>query len=259
MIKRILCLKLPTSKNHILLSDEETHHATHVLRLRDGDLVEAMDGNGNSSRVVLRTREGPVRVEWDELGTDFKKTSSKPDSQTSIIILEMAILKGPAMEWVIEKSVELGVARVIPVVTERTVVQIRKKGPELFRERWQKIANQALKQCGRLNSMVIEDPVELTDLVQEEKMKSARFWCDAEDLQNTPFILSLLKSPSMSEVQEFRILIGPEGGWGHSDRQALSRASKTHRVHLCENTLRAETAAIFSVSSLIALKTYLSI
>ena len=62
----------------------------------------------------------------------------------------MAVLKGPSMEWVIEKSVELGVKLFIPVITDHTVVQFKSKGPEVFKERWQKIADQALKQCNRL-------------------------------------------------------------------------------------------------------------
>ena len=61
-------------------------------------------------------------------------------------------LKGDAMDWVVEKSVELGVRNLQPVVTDHTVVQMDKKGPKVV-ARWQKIADEALKQCGRLQRM----------------------------------------------------------------------------------------------------------
>ena len=67
------------------------------------------------------------------------------------------MLKADAMSWAIEKAVELGVSRLTPVIADHCVVKLT-KGPTEFRERWQRIADQALKQCGRLERMTIEDP-----------------------------------------------------------------------------------------------------
>jgi RsmE family RNA methyltransferase len=107
----------------------------------------------------------------------------------------MAVLKSQAMEWVIEKSVELGVEEVIPVLTAHTVVQIKNKGPELFQERWQKIADQALKQCGRLNQMVIHKPVTFDTILATSCRTSTRsfvghrFWTDELARGEEPFLL----------------------------------------------------------------------
>src|SRR5690349_4600539 len=116
MTKRLLCSNLPSLNKPVHLSEDEAHHATRVIRLRDGDPIEAIDGRGSSIIATLRLREGPPRLEFLEkkqnivVGGDAHLTSVLP------IVLEMAVLKGDAMEWVIEKSVELGVGRLIPVL-----------------------------------------------------------------------------------------------------------------------------------------------
>ena len=145
-LKRILCSKIPEPHRAVELEETEATHATRVLRLKDGDRVEAMDGKGHSALATLRTRNGPPRLEYIE-----KTEAQVSTGQLVPIILEMSVLKGDAMEWVVEKAVELGVTTLVPVLTAHTVVQMDRKGPEAFQERWQKIADQALKQCGRLD------------------------------------------------------------------------------------------------------------
>jgi len=270
-MKRVLCEKLPQPHQPTVLSEAEATHLTRVFRLKDGDRVEAMDGKGFHAAVTLRTRNGVPRLEFLE-----KPVSSSDEGLQCVpVTLEMAVLKGDAMEWVVEKAVELGIQTLVPVVTAHTVVQLDKKGPEAFRERWQKIADQALKQCGRLDRLEIKTPVELQELLAGSS-QAPRLWCDesARDHAGSLFgrINSMVSSTSNTSgntsgdsaantadnssenssrdesLRDVRILIGPEGGWSELERDILSRSTQNIPVSLGPLVLRAETAAIFALS-----------
>jgi 16S rRNA (uracil1498-N3)-methyltransferase len=246
-MKRLLCPQLPKPHRPAPLSEEEANHAVRVLRLRDGDSVEAIDGQGHSAPAILRVHGGPPRL---ELATGEARVAAKPrtDAPDAVVplTLEMAVLKGDAMEWVVEKAVELGVRRLVPVLTAHTVVQIKSKGPEAFRDRWQKIADQALKQCGRLERLQIELPASLEEIIarQPASERAPRFWCDEAAGEGVVDLHTHL-SQRLS-VDEIRLLIGPEGGWSEEERGWLTPAAQ--RITLGPLVLRAETAAVFGIS-----------
>jgi len=257
MKKRLLCPQLPRKGNPSILTETEAHHAIRVLRLRDGEIIEAMDGNGHKGFATLRIRGGQPRLEFIE--SEQEAPSPQQVKKTSLpIILEMSVLKGDAMEWVVEKSVELGVQCLIPVLTDYTVVQMKSKSPDSFRERWQKIADQALKQCGRLERLEVRLPMSLENLLTEriEKKNSThssfRLWADETSAGSCPFILNWLNNREPSPLPpEIRILVGPEGGWSSNERLLLtqeSQISPIYRVDLGPQILRAETAALFAIS-----------
>jgi 16S rRNA (uracil1498-N3)-methyltransferase len=247
-LKRILCERLPEPHRPSPLPEKEATHAMKVFRLKDGDLMEAIDGKGHGAVVRLRTRNGEPRLEFVE--KDEKHSISRASSASAPFVLEMAILKGDAMEWVVEKAVELGTSTLIPLVTAHTVVQVDKKGPEAFRDRWQKIADQALKQCGRLDRLEIKMPLELESLLATPiSGNSKRIWCDENARGSSPELLNWLESTRRDPRSELRILIGPEGGWSAVERDLLSLEAKTTaRVNLGPLVLRAETAALFALS-----------
>jgi 16S rRNA (uracil1498-N3)-methyltransferase len=249
MKKRLLCSNLPERNKPTALSESEAHHATKVLRLGDGELIEALDGKGHKMVTTLRVHNGPVRLEYLEPQNSVS-TPMELEPLLLPTVLEMAVLKGEAMEWVIEKAVELGIQEVVPVLTAHTVVQMKNKGPELFRERWQKIADQALKQCGRLNRMEIKTPVTLEHLISSG-LVGLRLWCDESSKGKSPFLLDYLDSIPLETRSQLRILIGPEGGWSQNERILLGTspgASPIIKIGLGPSILRAETAAIFAVS-----------
>ncbi|MCM2322777.1 MAG: 16S rRNA (uracil(1498)-N(3))-methyltransferase [Oligoflexia bacterium] len=250
-MKRVLSKILPTPGQPVRLAEAEAEHAVKVLRLRDGDQLEALDGLGKAAIVTLRTRGGgAVFLELAEGGDQpirHEERASPP------VVLEMAVLKGDAMEWVVEKAVELGVRSLIPTVTAHTVVQLRQKGPEAFRERWQKIADQALKQCGRLESLRIELPRTLEELLTTHPGSpgSPRLWCDEAGRDQLPYLPEWIAQheKNFSLYQSLHLLIGPEGGWSPNERELLTRSAPgTVRVGLGPWVLRAETAAIFGTS-----------
>lgn len=246
--RKLICSRLPQPGQRVELSASEFNHAIRVLRLRDGDMVEALDGQGSSVLAVLKVRGEAGWLEFS-LVPETRATGELP------IILEMAILKGDAMEWVIEKAVELGVKLLIPIITAHTVVQLDRKGPEAFRERWQKIADQALKQCGRLKRMEIALPISLEMLLSEAT--APRLWCDETALSTSPHIMKLLlqdDSALNDKSQNTRLLIGPEGGWSEQERKLLAIGAANRSVSLGPLILRAETAALYAVTIVNALQ-----
>lgn len=244
-MKRVLCPKLPVPGQKVVIPESEAIHLTRVFRLSDGDRVEALDGRGNSVHAILRVEHGQAKLEYQAPG----------DAQKLLpLTLEMAVLKGDAMEWLVEKAVELGVKNLIPVLTAHTIVQMKNKGPEAFRERWQKIADQSLKQCGRTTRLEIALPIELESLLSEKKAsaESVRLWCDEKSSGQAAELSEWLKE--RNPLTGLSLLIGPEGGWSEIERALLSRESGENmvRIDLGPLVLRAETAALFAVALAVA-------
>lgn len=238
MKKRLLCTQLPSKEKPSLLNETEAHHAIVVLRLRDGEPIAALDGQGHQATVILRLIEGPPRLEYSEPHMTASTLARLP------LTLEMAVIKGNAMEWCIEKAVELGVEKFFPILTDFTVIQIKEKGPGAFRERWQKIADQALKQCGRLYRMEVQLPIQLESHLQNfQEASITRLWCDETSRSAAPYLPHALNFD-----RPLHLLIGPEGGWSPKEITLLSTHAHTHRTHLGPLILRAETAALFAVS-----------
>ena len=240
-MKRVLVDKLPTPGGPVALSDDEAHHLVQVLRVRNGELIEALDGKGARMSVEIEFL-GKARSQIVARG----EIDRDPRLAALPVILEMAVLKGDAMEWTVEKAVELGVKTFIPVLSAHTVVQVDRKGPEYYQERWQKIADQALKQCGRLERMTVRAPTELAILVTEKR--ALRIWADEASRADSPHVYeTLAKVPATERIQGVAILIGPEGGWSEAERELLGR-SGCRSTSLGPWIYRAETAALFATS-----------
>lgn len=274
-LKRFLCDQIPTPSRATLLSEEEARHAIKVYRLQQGDRVEVLDGHGHAVIASLRLNSQGVWLDYIEPSPLVEASAPAGEQRVSpSLILEIAILKGEAMEWVIEKAVELGCSEVHPLLTAHTVVQIDRKGPEAFQGRWQKIADQALKQCGRTQRLLVGLPTPLeqklsesaSHLEQQQNHGSGRspnarprlrLWADESARSTDPrlhWISAIQYQMTQAEFGSIHVLIGPEGGWSSAERDLLRRAPApgfTHQViGLGPLILRAETAALASVSLL---------
>ena len=241
-MKRALVEKLPSPGHPIALADEEAHHLMQVLRIRNAERIEALDGRGAKMTVEVEFL-GKAKAQIHARGEVVRDASlgALP------ITLEMAVLKGDAMEWTVEKAVELGVRTFVPVLCAHAVVQVDRKGPDFYRERWQKIADQALKQCGRLERMEVRAPIELTALLTEKR--ALRLWADEGARAESPHVFeALAKTEAADRVRGgVAILIGPEGGWSEAERTLLAR-SECRSTSLGPWVYRAETAALFATS-----------
>jgi len=263
--RRLLCPKLPSPNSPVILSPEEARHARKVLRLRNGDRVEALDGQGHKIVAQLGSQGDETCLEWVAMEDGGSHSLERSGTETKDILpldLEISVLKGDAMEWTIEKAVELGVHSLTPLITDHTVVQIQAKGEDYFRQRWQKIADQALKQCGRLNRLEIRSPQFFKAWLKSPQLMAEgqiRLWCDEAGIQEAPFLGTwALKNQDPLRNSHLSLLIGPEGGWSRLEKEQLRGLSERSgdlswvRVHLGPSILRAGTAALSSVSILSA-------
>ncbi|MBY0471880.1 16S rRNA (uracil(1498)-N(3))-methyltransferase [bacterium] len=249
ILKRVLCPILPAAGTSVELPEQESNHVVRVLRLKSGDQVEALDGHGNSLIGLLRIAGKKAWLE-NPIGTDHQ-VRKQPEEETILpLVLEVAIIKADPMVWMIEKAVELGVRELVPLITDHCVVKVEGKGPAEFQERWQKIADQSLKQCGRLKRMEVLPPVQFKEWLQKcpNSAKDRRYWCDKDDRLKVPDLLEELSKIPAAELRNevVRLMIGPEGGWSEGEIEMLRAFSRS--VSLGPLILRAETAGTAALS-----------
>jgi 16S rRNA (uracil1498-N3)-methyltransferase len=208
-----------------ITGDELRHLRT--LRLRPGAHLRVLDDTGAEHDVVLERLEARV-AEARIVAT------TRPERESSLdLTLAPALLKGPKMDLVVEKATELGVRRIVPLVTQRSVGRGEHLG------RWRRIALAATKQSGRVRLPEIEAPVALDDLL-------ARPWPGLrlvpwEDETTHRFADLPAEAPSVV------VVVGPEGGL-EADEVARARVHGFTPVSLGPRILRAETAAIVVVA-----------
>ena len=246
-IPRILCPQLPVPQKPVPVDAEEAAHLRQVLRLQDGAPVIAMDGRGRavSGEYFIQEKKPFIRTTHAQ-PTEVREANEEQGP----LVLEVAVIKGDAMSWVIEKAVEMGARRVVPVLSDHAVVQVDKKGAEHFVERWQRIADQALKQCERLNRLVVEAPIALGELLKKPLASGAIRGVAIEPRAREDWPAHALSESFFREGGQKHVLIGPEGGWSAHELELFrvdSRAGSLRALDLGPLVLRAETAALFAL------------
>ena len=200
------------------LPDDEAHHFARVLRGRVGQTVTLFDGHGRSATgEVVEVGKRSVRVRLGTVETDPPPVAA--------ITVAIAPPKGDRFRWAIEKLTELGVGRVLPIRTARSVTD--PGGTKLDKLRQTSLA--ACKQCGRNRLMTIDEPVGLAAALAEPAETK---WIADRGGQSPP-------GPATSGL----VLVGPEGGWTDDERDAADVAG-CRPLGLGETILRTETAAI---------------
>lgn len=214
------------------LTGDEAKHLAQVLRLGPGAEITVFDGMGRRAEAIVReaTRKR-VSLELGEV-----LISSPPPPH---ITLAQAIPKGKNMEFIVQKAVELGVARIQPLVTSNTVVQ----PGEGKSEKWRRIALEACKQCGQDTLPAIEDPLPFEQ------------WATTKD-HGLALVASLAPgAKSMRETlhaqrdtKSCTILVGPEGDFTPAEL-STAIAGGFLPVTLGDIVLRVETAALYCLSA----------
>jgi 16S rRNA (uracil1498-N3)-methyltransferase len=237
---RVVSSVLPKPNEIVPLSNEESHYVSHVLRLSPGSIIEAISGSGQATMVKL-VAGNKKNDPWGIQAFDPEETRFSDPLETVPITLYISVLKSEAMDWLIEKSVEIGVRSIQPVISERSLVHETK-------ERWQKRADQALKQCERLNRLEILPLAPWSEAfrkLSEDTTKGLPHWVASEARRlEAPFLGKLLE---IEKPKSLNLWIGPEGGWSPSELDAYRRL-KVPEFSLGPLVLRAETAALSSLA-----------
>jgi len=223
------------------LPKEAANHLK-VLRPKDGEEIELFDGRGGSRRFKVEVRGR----QWN-----LKSCSSILNLQppTSNLTLFACVTKGSRWDWTIEKATELGVTRIVPVISERTIVRIPKEDRAAKRERWMRIAEDAARQSDAKWLPEILEPVDFVDSLELVKQTH----CLIGALTDPPprmIVDELLHSPTPTRDSNYAVFVGPEGDFTPDELKAL--ISIATPVSFGPTILRAETAAIFALSVLAA-------
>ena len=225
----------------VTLARDEARHLFDVLRLRAGDEAFVFDGAGREYLCVVagaaKSRDAA------RLNVQREVASARPESPLDLT-LAVALLKGEKFDLVMQKATELGVARIVPVMTKRADVRLRDEADAAKRvARWRRLAVEAAKQSGRARVPEISAPRAFDEMIQRAStdVTSLRVMFSERDGHGLEEMISALSAP-----RAVTALVGAEGGWEDEELER-ARVAAWEIVTLGGRTLRAETAAITAV------------
>jgi 16S rRNA (uracil1498-N3)-methyltransferase len=220
--------------SRLALEGTAANHITRVLRLRAGAALTLFDGSGGEYAAhITELRRDTVLVETGE-HRDVDR-----ESPFAITLLQ-GISRGERMDWVVQKATELGVRRLVPVATERTVVRLDERQAANRVRHWRAIAIAACEQCGRNRVPEVDDPVSFDAVTQVLPQPALRVVLASD---------GALRVQDLLPAQAMAVLVGPAGGLTEEEhRRALDGGFLALR--LGPRILRTETAAIAVLAAL---------
>jgi len=225
----------------IELSAGNKHHAARVLRLKEGDAVTLFNGQGGefSAHITSITKSSTaVRINAYHA---VERESPLP------IELAQAVCVNEKMDWIIQKAVELGVTRIQPVTTARSIVHLSGERADKRQQHWQKIIISACEQCGRNQVPQVLPLISLLEWLSRKKADRSP--------HDSCFILSTTATQSLKEIAKpsadanLALVIGPEGGFTPEEETAVLHTGFVP-VHLGKRILRTESAALTAIAAL---------
>ena len=213
------------------LDSDNSHHLNKVLRFPVGKNITVFNGDGFDYTALVQDSKKTTSLKV--ISKARNNTESKLD-----LTLAQGIAKGEKMDFLIQKAVELGVTRIIPMKLERCVVRLSDEKVQKKIDHWQKIANHACEQSGRSVIVRIANPVSLEELLEETSHHG--------------FVLHHRAQIGLSQVQETSkatILIGPEGGL--TDKEVSdSEVAGYQSILIGKRVLRTETASLAAIANM---------
>ena len=223
----------------LLVEGEEAHHATRVMRLKEGDRCEVFDGDGHSAIAkVCGARGSHLQLEVEEVLPAMPPVAN--------ITLALAIPKGGNMDLIVQKAVEMGVSRIVPLISERTIVRLDAKEAAAKTSKWQRTVLEACKQCGVNTLPVVETPQSYASFLQRQDLPSLRLQCAI--VEHAQPLRTVLEAARNAGETGATILIGPEGDFSPAEYAAAEQAGYCP-TSLGPIILRVETAVFMAVAA----------
>jgi 16S rRNA (uracil1498-N3)-methyltransferase len=227
----------------LVLDESEAHHCIDVLRLGVGSRVVVFNGRGSEiTAEILALEKG--RVHLKEL------ISARAEPLRCAVTLAQAIPKGKSMDLIIQKATELGVAKIVPLLSDRTVVQLEEDELHKKREKWKQVVIEAAKQSGQDWLPEIARPISPKQFFAEfdryELPLVASLQNDARSFKKA---LAHFREQHGRRPRSALILVGPEGDFTPAET-SWAKSAGCIPVSLGPIVLRTETAAIYSLSVL---------
>jgi len=219
------------SDKELIISGNEAHHLSRVMRRNKGDIIWVVDGQGGVYEAEIIEKE-KKRVRCEILSK--RRRIGEP---VVSLTLAQAVLKGERFELLIQKAVEIGVGRIIPMISERTIVKPGKNK----KARWTNIARSAMKQCGRSILPEITEPIPLKKVLSQGINCSYRFIAHAH--KNSKSLQHYFTESADLSHKKVLIVVGPEGGFTEEE-VTMAEDQGFITISLGPRRLRAETAGI---------------
>jgi 16S rRNA (uracil1498-N3)-methyltransferase len=214
----------------VQLGEQQSHFLAHVLRAKAGDRLGLFNGTDGEWRAAVRD-VGKRNM------TLFVEARTREQAGVPDLWLLLAPIKKTPLDYIVQKATELGVARIEPVITRRTIVE------RVNLDRMRANAVEAAEQSGRLTVPEIAEPRDLAKVVETWKPTRHLMFCD-EAGEAPPASAALAKMPRAP----WAILTGPEGGFDPTEREMLRRLSFVVPVSLGPRIMRADTAALAAIA-----------
>ena len=208
-----------------LLSKEHTHYLVNVMRAKRGGNVNFFNKNGEWLSEIVFLEKDRVEVKF--------LSKIKENTNTHNVELAICLVKKNAMEIILQKATELGIKKIIPIISERTEVK------EINFERANKIVIEATEQSNQLEPPQISEILNLKDFLNINRNKI--FFADI----NSDYSL---EKKDFKEGETVTVLVGPEGDFSPAERELILNGSTTVPFSLSKNILRTDTAVISAIS-----------
>jgi 16S rRNA (uracil1498-N3)-methyltransferase len=223
--------------SEVLFSGDTFHHIFDVCRQDVGSHFEVL-GDGNKAHLIEVTS-----VEKKRARGTIKETREIAPLRKPHLVLALSVSRFPVMDAVVEKAVEMGVARIQPFFSEFSFIRKKNSLPAGKQERWDKIVVSATQQSGRGDLMKIEEPLEFEDLLKVFNQNPHRKGLFAYEGASTIGMKQSLQEHASTNLEEFWIFVGSEGGFSTTEVETF-RSIGLQPVTLGEQVLRVETACI---------------
>lgn len=220
----------------ITLPPQAGEHLTRVLRLAVGAPFIMFDGRGGEYAGEISSTGKQVRAQV------LRHDPVERESPLDLTLLQ-GVARGERMDLIVQKATELGVARIVPVLTERAVVKLDPKQRERKREHWQSIVVSACEQCGRNRVPAVHDAVSFGDAVNLCPEGATRCLLAADAT------ISLTQAAAHAAGAKLVLLIGPEGGLADSEEKH-AQANGFISCRLGPRIMRTETAGLAALAAL---------
>ena len=229
-------------EDRITITGGDVNHIKNVLRMSAGDQICVINGQNNKEYYCEITDIGVDAVE-----TKICEIREADQELPNQIVLFQGLPKSDKMELIIQKAVELGVYRIVPVSTDRTVVKLDAKKEANKRKRWMNISESAAKQSGRLCIPEVTSVVSFREALEMAKEMDVRLipYELADGMEKTREIMS-----SIQPGQSIAVFIGPEGGFESSEIEKAMEMGISP-ITLGKRILRTETAGLVTLAMLV--------
>ncbi|MDF2376856.1 MAG: 16S rRNA (uracil(1498)-N(3))-methyltransferase [Verrucomicrobiales bacterium] len=225
---------------NLALSQEEAHHCLDVMRCSVGDRIIVFNGEGTEVEAeIVDTSKKHVQLK--------SLLVSQTDPPPARLTIGQAIPRGKNMDLIIQKATELGASRIIPLLSERTVVQLDAADLEKKRDKWQRVAIEACKQCGQNWLPTVETPLTVDQFVKKSGNAFRLIAAISPAARTLKEILADWDEENETRPADATLMVGPEGDFTPAEVSTAIGAGFSP-LSLGPIILRSETAAIYALS-----------